>query len=426
MPDPPAGRLTAAVAGAGGRRAPPVSALVFLSGCSALVCQICWLRELRLIFGGSTAATAVVLSIFMGGLGLGAGLLGRGHGEFPGRLPRDRPAREARGAPGRRPRHGRPDHGRVRVRAHAGREPPAAGAVAARGRRARGRPAGARGGRGRLADGGDASAQALLPGVAARLFELLDEPFSVRILDADRAAALLGVASVLGCAHGERALARLEPHVPQAEPLLRYRADCCVERGNPLAARAAGELGLVPAQARGGALSLRAAVGRDLPVTERVQPLEQVPGLREVGREPERLAEVRSGGRAGLAQRRGGPGPQMERELAFRGDGQRLRQVRERAAGSLPARGAIDRGSRGRGRGSPRPAASGSARPRRPRARRCPSRRRCARGSSSPGGDGGDRRRKDERPHQRAARAAAAPPRRQRRRGTRARSTARS
>ena len=31
-----------------------------------------WLQEFRLIFGSSTPATAAVLAIFMGGLGLGA------------------------------------------------------------------------------------------------------------------------------------------------------------------------------------------------------------------------------------------------------------------------------------------------------------------------------------------------------------------
>src|SRR5437762_2715882 len=36
-----------------------------------------WLRQFRLIFGASTFATAAVLAIFMGGLGLGSALLGR-------------------------------------------------------------------------------------------------------------------------------------------------------------------------------------------------------------------------------------------------------------------------------------------------------------------------------------------------------------
>ncbi|MBI3184506.1 MAG: fused MFS/spermidine synthase [Myxococcales bacterium] len=43
----------------------------------ALVYQTVWLRELRLIFGASTAASAAVLAIFMGGLGVGSALLGK-------------------------------------------------------------------------------------------------------------------------------------------------------------------------------------------------------------------------------------------------------------------------------------------------------------------------------------------------------------
>ena len=53
-----------------------MSALLFGSGCCALVYQIAWLREFRLIFGASTAASAAVLAIFIGGLGLGSLLLG--------------------------------------------------------------------------------------------------------------------------------------------------------------------------------------------------------------------------------------------------------------------------------------------------------------------------------------------------------------
>src|SRR2546423_7449349 len=57
-------------------RARPVAALLFASGFCALVYQIGWLRELRLIFGASTAASAAVLAIFIGGLGAGGLLLG--------------------------------------------------------------------------------------------------------------------------------------------------------------------------------------------------------------------------------------------------------------------------------------------------------------------------------------------------------------
>jgi spermidine synthase len=50
--------------------------LVFLSGASALAYQVVWTRELRLVFGHSTAAAAAVVAIFVGGLGFGSWLLG--------------------------------------------------------------------------------------------------------------------------------------------------------------------------------------------------------------------------------------------------------------------------------------------------------------------------------------------------------------
>lgn len=51
--------------------------LLFVSGACALIYQTAWLRELRLVFGASTAASAAVLAIFMGGLGVGGAVLGR-------------------------------------------------------------------------------------------------------------------------------------------------------------------------------------------------------------------------------------------------------------------------------------------------------------------------------------------------------------
>ena len=46
-------------------RTSPVAALLFGSGFCALVYQVGWLREFRLIFGASTAASAAVLAIFI-------------------------------------------------------------------------------------------------------------------------------------------------------------------------------------------------------------------------------------------------------------------------------------------------------------------------------------------------------------------------
>src|SRR2546423_9565771 len=54
-----------------------VALLLFGSGFCALIYQPTWLREFRLIFGGSTAATAVVVGVFMAGLGFGGIVLGR-------------------------------------------------------------------------------------------------------------------------------------------------------------------------------------------------------------------------------------------------------------------------------------------------------------------------------------------------------------
>ena len=55
----------------------PVALCLFFSGLCALIYQTAWLREFRLIFGASTAASAAVLAIFMGGLGVGGLTLGK-------------------------------------------------------------------------------------------------------------------------------------------------------------------------------------------------------------------------------------------------------------------------------------------------------------------------------------------------------------
>lgn len=54
-----------------------VSLLLFGSGACALIYQTVWLRQFRLIFGASTLASAAVLAIFMGGLGLGGLIIGK-------------------------------------------------------------------------------------------------------------------------------------------------------------------------------------------------------------------------------------------------------------------------------------------------------------------------------------------------------------
>jgi spermidine synthase len=54
-----------------------VAPLLFGSGFCALIYQTTWLREFRLIFGASTAATAAVIGVFMAGLGFGGIILGR-------------------------------------------------------------------------------------------------------------------------------------------------------------------------------------------------------------------------------------------------------------------------------------------------------------------------------------------------------------
>lgn len=60
------------------RRLLPTMALLLVgSGTCALVYQVVWMREFRLVFGYSTAASAATLAIFMGGLGAGGFFWGR-------------------------------------------------------------------------------------------------------------------------------------------------------------------------------------------------------------------------------------------------------------------------------------------------------------------------------------------------------------
>jgi spermidine synthase len=52
-------------------------ACFFLSGASALVYEVAWMRQLRLVTGATTAAVSTLLAVYMGGLAVGAFALGR-------------------------------------------------------------------------------------------------------------------------------------------------------------------------------------------------------------------------------------------------------------------------------------------------------------------------------------------------------------
>ena len=54
-----------------------VAFLFFGSGVCALIYEIAWFREFRLVFGASTLANAAVLAVFIGGLGAGGLMLGK-------------------------------------------------------------------------------------------------------------------------------------------------------------------------------------------------------------------------------------------------------------------------------------------------------------------------------------------------------------
>jgi spermidine synthase len=54
-----------------------IAFLLMCSGTCALIYQVAWLRQLQLVFGSTTASSAAVLAIFMGGLGIGNAVLGK-------------------------------------------------------------------------------------------------------------------------------------------------------------------------------------------------------------------------------------------------------------------------------------------------------------------------------------------------------------
>jgi spermidine synthase len=54
-----------------------VGGFLFFSGMCSLIYETVWIRELRLVFGASTSASAAVVACFIGGLGIGGLLLGK-------------------------------------------------------------------------------------------------------------------------------------------------------------------------------------------------------------------------------------------------------------------------------------------------------------------------------------------------------------
>src|SRR5262245_31726369 len=53
-----------------------IAAMLFASGLCALVFQVAWFRELRLAFGASAAASAVLVTVLLVGFGAGAAVVG--------------------------------------------------------------------------------------------------------------------------------------------------------------------------------------------------------------------------------------------------------------------------------------------------------------------------------------------------------------
>ena len=49
----------------------PILGLLFLSGFTSLVYQVIWMRELALLFGSTSQATAGTLAVFFSGLAIG-------------------------------------------------------------------------------------------------------------------------------------------------------------------------------------------------------------------------------------------------------------------------------------------------------------------------------------------------------------------
>ena len=62
--------------GDGSGRRVLVAAIFFFSGASSLLYQTVWLKNLGYVFGNTVQATATLVAIFLGGLGIGAWLFG--------------------------------------------------------------------------------------------------------------------------------------------------------------------------------------------------------------------------------------------------------------------------------------------------------------------------------------------------------------
>jgi len=166
------------------QRTSRVAALLFASGFCALVYQVAWLREFRLIFGASTAASAAVVAIFIGGLGFGGGALNRFE----------------------------VDH--WPLAAFKQKALTLATILAAQ-----------------------------KPSVARPLYDVLMKPFAIRSADGVRlytAARLAAMADLRGLCRAP--IAALEPDVPWREDLLRLRADCYRATGDALLTAATRDL----------------------------------------------------------------------------------------------------------------------------------------------------------------------------------------
>jgi tetratricopeptide (TPR) repeat protein len=81
-----------------------------------------------------------------------------------------------------------------------------------------------------------------IPDRAMELFELFSEPFCVKIYEYERNIKLIQIAAALSPSEGIKALQQVEPHVPWAEEILRYRLQVYQKSNHSLAPLAQKEL----------------------------------------------------------------------------------------------------------------------------------------------------------------------------------------